>query len=218
MPAMDNLGPVLIVLTLAGGIPVLIAWASARASATAWRNGQALAERLGLTLEPAQPKFGRFYPSPKATGTIRGKRVAFFSFATGSGKSRVTWAAIAITPAAAGGLTFAIDRQGILTRLGELFGAKEIQVGDPAFDAAWFVQTNQPDFFRAAFLPELRAKLTALHDLGQLRGGLVLKDGVVMYKEQGAFHNQAQCARLAGVVELACDLADVAEVWAKGAR
>jgi hypothetical protein len=39
-----------------------------------------------------------------------------------------------------------------------------------------------------------------------------------MYKEQGAFHQEAQCARLAGVVDLACDLADVAEVWAKGAR
>lgn len=215
---MDNLGPLLIVLTLAAGIPVLIAWAAARASAKAWRNGQALADRLGLTLEPAQPKFGRFYPSPRASGIIRGKRAAFFSFATGSGKSRVTWAAITIAPADAGGLTFAIDRQGILTRLGELFGAKEIQVGEPAFDAAWFIQTNQPDFFRAAFLPELQAKLTALHAQGQLRGGLVLKDGVVMYKEQGTFHQEAQCARLAGVVELACDLADVAEVWAKGAR
>ena len=145
-------------------------------------------------------------------------RAAFFSFATGSGKSRVIWAAMTITPVAAGGLTFAIDRQGILTRLGELFGTKEVQVGDPAFDAAWFIQTNQPEFFRAAFLPELRAKLTALYDQGQLRGGLGLKDGVVMYKEQGAFHQEAQCARLAGVVDLACDLADVAEVWAKGAR
>jgi hypothetical protein len=215
---MDKIGPLLIVLTLVGGIPVLIAWAVARSSATAWRNGQALADRLGLTLEPAPPKFGRFYSSPKASGMIRGKRAAFFSFTTGSGKSRVTWAAITITPADAGGLTFAIDRQGILTRLGELFGAKEIQVGDPAFDAAWFIQTSQPDFFRAAFLPELQAKLTALHDQGNLRGGLVLKDGVVMYKEQGNFHNEAQCARLAGMVELACDLADVAEVWAKGAR
>lgn len=215
---MDNLGPVLIVLTLAGGIPLLIAWVGARASATARRNGQALADRLGLALEPAQPKFGRFYPAPKASGMIRGKRAAFFSFATGSGKSRVIWAAMTITPVAAGGLTFAIDRQGILTRLGELFGTKEVQVGDPAFDAAWFIQTNQPEFFRAAFLPELRAKLTALYDQGQLRGGLGLKDGVVMYKEQGAFHQEAQCARLAGVVDLACDLADVAEVWAKGVR
>lgn len=191
-----------------------IFWAGGRATAKAWRNGQALAARLGLAMEPAQPKLGRFYPPPQGQGVIRGKRVTFLSYSTGSGKSRVQWAAIRIAPPGAGGLTFAISRQGLLTRLGELFGMKEIEVGDPAFDAKWFLQTNQPEFFRAAFLPELRAKLTSLADQRQLRGEITLKDGIVEYRERGNFHDEALCGRIAGVVELACDLADIAEVWA----
>lgn len=211
---MDNAAPVLIVLAMGGAITAFVIWAGGRATAKARRNGEALASRLGLVLEPGQPKLGWFHPAPRGRGVIRGKRVEFFTYSTGSGKSRVQWAAITIAPADAGGLTFGIDRQGLLTKLGELFGMKEIQVGDPAFDAKWFVQTNQPDFFRAAFLPELRAKLTALADQGLLRGALALKDGVVKYKERGSFYDEAQCARIAGVVDLACDLADVAEVWA----
>lgn len=197
---------------------VFIFWAGGRATAKAWRNGQALAARLGLAMEPALPKLGRFYPTPQGQGVIRGKRVTFLSYSTGSGKSRVQWAALRIMPPGAGGLTFAIDRQGLLTRISELFGVKEIEVGDPAFDAKWFLRTNQPEFFRAALLPELRAKLTALADQGLLRGGFTLKDGIVEYRERGNFYDEAQCGRIAGVAELACDLADIAEVWAAQAR
>ena len=42
------------------------------------------------------------------------------------------------------------QRQGFTTRIMEFFGTKEITVGDAAFDAAWFVQTNQPEFLAAA--------------------------------------------------------------------
>ncbi|GAB1489752.1 hypothetical protein MASR2M8_22060 [Opitutaceae bacterium] len=215
---MDNAAPVLIALMIGGTITAFILWAGARSTAKSRRNGEALAARLGLTLEPGKPKLGLFHPAPRASGVIRGKRVAFFTFATGSGKSRVVWAAITIIPPNAGGLTFNIDRQGLLTKLIELFGMKEIQIGDPDFDAKWFIQTNQPDFFRAAFLPELRTKLTELSNRGRLRGAITLKDGVVMYRERGSFYNEAQCDRMAGVVDLACDLADVAEVWAGSAK
>lgn len=215
---METNAAVLMALAIFGAITALIIWAGGRATAKSRRNGEALAARLGLTLEPGTPKLGWFYPSPRGYGVIRGKRVEFFSYATGSGKSRVQWAAVTVTPPDAGGLTFGIDRQGMLTKIGELFGMKEIEVGDPVFDAKWFLQTNQPEFFRAAFLPELRTKLTALADQGLLRGAITLKDGVVEYKERGTFHNEAQCARIAGVVDLACDLADVAEVWANRSR
>lgn len=200
---------------LAGlGLVALGVWGSARASVKARSNGRQLAERLGLTLDPGEPLWGLFHPPPRARGVIRGKQVTIFTYTTGSGKSRVQWAAITIAPSGTGGLTFEIDRQGLLTKLAELFGSKEIQLGDPAFDARWFVRTNQPEFFRAAFLPELRAKLTALDAQGLLKGGISLREGVVKYKEQGSFHRQAVCERIAAVAEVACDFADVAEVWA----
>lgn len=190
-----------------------VVWSGGKASAKAQRNGQALASRLGLVFEAGQPALGWFYPPPRATGTIRGKSAEFFTYSTGTEKSRTRWAAIAIKPRAAGQLAFQLSRQRMTTRMTELFGAKDIQVGDAAFDQRWFVQTNQPEFFRAALLPELRVKLDALAIQG-FKGDLLLKEGVVQYREHGGFYDDAQCARMATVVEVACDFADIAEVWA----
>ncbi len=205
--------PVLFFVGFAG-VFVFIIWQSGKASIAARANVQGLADRLGLVLAPATPMFGRFYPPPRATGTIRGKRVELFNYSTGSGKSRKTWAAISVAPAMPSGLTFSLTRQGLGSRVLSLFGAKEIEVGNRAFDDRWFVQTNQPDFLRAALLPELQEKLLAL-DRSKLPGSVRLEDGVVKYAEQGSFHNREICERLAAVLDVLCDLADVAEVWAQ---
>ena len=187
----------------------LILWLGAKASAqTRERVGQ-LAGRLGLELEAAQPVLGIFYPSPRASGRIRGKLVALYNYTTGSGKSRTTWSAVSATPAADGGLTFAFTRQGFGTKLQELFGAKEIVVGSPEFDAAWFVQTNAPDFLCAALLPELLGKFR------DFRGAFKLERGQVVYVEQGQFDREERCRRFEAAVGLVCDLADIAEVHAR---
>jgi hypothetical protein len=171
-----------------------------------------LAGALGLEFVDARPKLGLFYPEPRAAGALRGKAVQLFNYTTGSGKSRRTWSAIGVTPAVAGGLTFAIKRQGFGSKLQELFGAKEITVGDPEFDRAWFIQTNEPEFLRAALLPEVREKFRSLP------GVFKLEQGRVLYAEEGMFSDAARCRRFEAVVALACDLADIAEVHARGAR
>jgi hypothetical protein len=186
----------------------LALWLAAKASAQTRENVRGLAGRLGLTLEPVQPVLGFFYPSPQASGRIRGKAVRLYTYTTGSGKSRHTWSAVAATPAVDGGLTFALSRQGFGTKLLELFGAKEITVGNAAFDGAWFVQTNEPDYFRAALLPELQEKFRPL------QGACKLEKGVVTYVEQGAFAGEERCQRFARAAEIVCDLADIAEVYA----
>lgn len=196
------------------GIAIFMVVQGGKASLAARTNAQGLAERLGLTLEPATPTWGRFYPPPRAIGTVRGKRVELFSYSTGSGKSRKTWAAISVAPAIPGGLTFSLTRQGLGSRVLSLFGAKEIEVGNRAFDDRWFIQTNQPEFLRAALLPELQAKLMAL-DRTTLPGSVQLADGVVKYAEQGSFDRREICERIAAVLDVLCDLADVAEVWAQ---
>lgn len=193
-----------------------VTWLSARQSKRAWFQVEALATRLGLTIEPAQIILGIFYKSPLAAGTLRGKRVEIYTFTTGSGKSRVHWCALSVLPAATGGLTFTLSRQGLGTKLSQLFGVKEITVGDPAFDTAWFIQTNAADFFRAALLPELRHKLDQVFAQGA-RGTLKLENGKVLYTETGAF-DEPRCRRFESVVEIACDFADVAEVHAAQAR
>lgn len=187
----------------------LIIWLAAKASAQTHENVRRLAGRLGLELEKAQPVLGVFHRSPRAAGSIRGKAMRLYNYTTGSGKSQHTWSAVSAAPAADSGLTFALSRQGFGTKLRELFGAKEITVGNSAFDEAWFVQTNEPDYFRAALLPELQEKLRPF------KGAFKLEKGVVTYVEQGAFTSEERCQRFERAAEIVCDLADIAEVHAR---
>ena len=144
-------------LLVIGGVAWLVAAMSKRAA----DNVQRLAAALGLDFAVKPPTLGLFYSEPTAAGEIRGRRVAIFPFITGTGESRVQWCAV--SAATTSSLTFHLQRQGFGSKLMELFGAREIQVGDPEFDAAWFIQTNRPAQLTAALLPELRARMMALH-------------------------------------------------------
>lgn len=202
-----NIVPVLMVAGCLAFFAVILRWA-AISSRKAMENVRHLAARLRLTVAVNKPKLG-FYRAPEATGTIRGKRVRLYNYTTGSGKSKTTWSAVAVTPATHGGLTFTLSHQGLGTKLQSLFGAKEIEVGDAGFDRTWFIQTNAPEFFAAALLPEVRQKLQGA------KGTWKLAEGVMVYAEKGSFGDPARCARFPAVVDAACDLADIAEVYAQ---
>jgi len=205
---------VLIPVLMFGGFLIffgVILRMAAISSRKAVDNVRRLAEQLRLTMNENRPVLG-FCRSPEATGTIRGKAVRLYNYTTGSGKSKTTWAAVGVAPAANGGLTFALAPQGLGTKLKELFGAKEIKVGDMAFDRDWFIQTNAPDFFGAALLPEMQRKIQVT------KGTWKLADGVVVYAERGSFADERRCARFVSVVDAACDLADIAEVYAQHAQ
>jgi len=203
---------------LAGGMGLaivgLVGWGAAGYSRRTREQAQRLADALGLTLDAAQPVLGLFWPNPRGTGTMRDKRVEFCNYTTGSGKSRTTWSALTARPRADGGLTFRLRKQGLGTKVMELFGAKEITVDDAAFDAAWFVQTNQPDYFRAALVGEIRDRFLAARRAGAT-GSFQLEYGVVKYAEQGTFGNERRRQRYELIAPLLCDLADVAEVFAQ---
>lgn len=210
-----------VVAVFLGGISfsALLVWLIQKHGERAHRNVAQLARQLGLQLGPATKRFG-FWPEPRAAGQFRGRQAELYTFTTGSGKSRVRWSALAVTPTATGGLTFRLTRQGLGSKLSEWFGAKEITVGDRAFDDAWFIQTNHADFFRAALIPELRARLTAVSDTSGRahRASLKLDGNAVVYAEAGEFGDERLCARLAGMAEALSDFADVAEVFAQTQR
>jgi hypothetical protein len=194
----------------------LVGWVTARQSKLAAANVRQLAATLGLQVEEKPPALGLFFQAARAAGQLRGKRVELFTYATGSGKSRAQWCAVSAALATGGGLTFHLQRQGISSRLMELFGAREIQVGDAEFDAAWFIQTNQPEYFREALLPELRVKINALvRELGARSPGMEFKldQGVVRYAEMGSFASGEICQRCQRAAEIVCDFADLAEVF-----
>jgi len=195
-----------------------VIWAGIRQGKRARENLRQLADSLGLQMDETPPALGMFYTNFRAGGTRRGRRVEVFAYATGSGKSRTQWCAVSASAPAAGGLTFHLQRQGFATKLVQMFGAKEITVGDAEFDRAWFIQTNQPESFGAALLPELREKIAALlRELGSQGRGLQFKleQGVVRYSEMGNFADTHRCQRIQSAADIVCDLADVAEALAE---
>ena len=190
---------------------------SVRYARKATENFAQLALQLGLT--PVQPKktLGIVWSQPEAVGEIHNRRARLYSYTTGAGKSRTTWCALSVEPRQHAGLNFEMSRQGLGTKIKEVFGTREVVVGDPAFDATWFIQTNQPEFMQAALIPELRQRLTnALADAGRFRrAGLKLDSGTIRYSEVGSFGNEVCCTRIAGLKEVMNDFADVAEIFAQ---
>ena len=216
------MSPALVPLLMIGLFVVvigLVGWAAARQTKLASENFRRMAETLGLEFTAKPPALGLFYTEATATGQRRGKRMTLFPFSTGSGKSRTHWSAISAAVPTATSLTFHLQRQGMATKVMEMFGAREIQVGDAEFDRTWFIQTNQPEFFREALLmPELRDKIGALvRELGTQARGMEFKleQNVVRYAEMGSFSSGDCCQRCLRAADIVCDLADVAEVAAE---
>jgi hypothetical protein len=209
--------PVLFIAFIVGVVGFTF-WGAAQQGKRATENVRQMAATLGLQFVEKPPTLGMFYTDARAAGQMRGKRVEVFPFATGSGKSRIQWSAVSAAVPVSTALTFHLRRQGFSTKFLELFGAKEIQVGDAEFDRAWFIQTNQPDYFGGALLPELRAKINSLvRELGTQARGMEFKleQNGVRYAEIGSFSNGDCCKRCLRAADIVCDLADVAEVFAE---
>lgn len=199
--------PILLFVVIAGLI-FRIAVVQARKTRA---NVQALARQLGLTV--TEKKILGLVARRELNGVVDGRSLRCWTYTTGSGKSQQHWCAVAVQPRSSGRLTFDIQRQDFGTKVMEFFGSKEITVGDPVFDAAWFVRTNEPDFLSAALVREIRGKFMAAL-AGGAKGSFALKDGAVCYAERGGFYSAPLTRRLEQQVPLLRDLADLAEVFA----
>lgn len=201
---------VLVVVVIMAGFIALIVWGAVQHQKKVRANLEGLAARLGLQVT-GDPR--GLVTSGAVSGVRQGKEVRFWTYATGSGKSRRTWCAVGVRPRAHGGLEFDLRRQGFGTKVMEWLGAKEIQVGDPAFDREWFVRTNQPEFLAAALVPEVRARLAALGHFASEKP-FQLEGGLVQLSTPGTFGNDKVVTRLEACLPLLYDLADIAEVFA----
>lgn len=202
------------VVVIGLGLMALVIWLAVEQQKKVRANLHALADRLGLQVTG---NLRGLAATGAVSGLRQGKEVRFWSYSTGSGKSRRSWCAVGVRPRATGGLEFDLCRQGFGAKVMELLGATEIQVGDPAFDRDWFIRTNQPEFFAAALVPDIRAKFAAL-DRAPGDGSYKLEGGLVQFATTGNFSNDRIIARLEARLPLLYDLADIAEVLADRGR
>ncbi len=178
------------------------------------KNLAALAERLDFAFVSGGQRLIRATFS-RATGELRGKLVEVFNYVTYNGKNSERWSAVSARLPHARGLTFTLGVRSFLTKIGEMFGQLALTTRDAGFDAEWVARSNRPEFFSAALLPELRAKLMAAHAAGS-HGRFTLADGLVTYAESGSFADAKRCERFPALVDIVCDLADIAEVAPDG--
>lgn len=203
--------PALLVLPGLLALVGLFIWAARRHARQTRELLHGFAQRAGLRLQEVTVL--GFSSVQCLEGEQAGRAIRYRTYKTGTGKSRTTWVAVDVRARMAGGLQFELTRQGFGSKLMEIFGVKEIQVGDPAFDAAWFVRTNQPEFFAAALVPSIRARLMA-EPVGRWGACYKLEQGLVQYVEQERLDSAEVIARLERQLPLLQELADVAEVFA----
>ncbi len=173
-------------------------------------NLRRLAEQLGL----------EFVARPRSvTGILRGKTVEVFTEISGwGGPGRQTSEpTISARPTQDTGLTFQLVTRTSFSKIGEEIGGwHSLATCDAVFDAAWFVQSNRPEYFVVALLPELRGKLLAVHAAG-LKGRFELAEFLVKYIPlDDSFSDANFCARIPAILDILCDLAEIAEVAPSG--
>jgi cbb3-type cytochrome oxidase subunit 3 len=200
------------VMVLFALFTALVFWLSAKQTRGAAEQLRRLSERLHLQLQETPKIMGIWQDLPEVRGVRRNKHVRIYKFTTRAGKSSIEWAAVLAQPATPSNLVFKLTPQGLGTKLSALFGAKEIEVGDPEFDRRWFIETNAPDYFRAALLPELRGRLLAIMKAGGTGTYEMTGEGV-RYCEKGSFRDRKRAERFVEIVEAVCDLVDVSEVY-----
>jgi hypothetical protein len=139
----------LVVVVVAGWIGI----AYNRATAAGWRGA---ADQLGLVYSPGKGFSGR-----SITGTMATHPVRVDAVNRGGGNSQhvVTRFRVSYPPL---GFDLSLGREHALRRLTKLFGAQDVEVGDPAFDEAFIVKTSDPARAAALLTPAVRDSLLRL--------------------------------------------------------
>jgi hypothetical protein len=156
-------GDLLALITIGGGTSALLVWLVS--------YSRAAAKRLAATwVEVAHQLGGQFVPGEAGwlsrkpmsiQAVVDGVAVFVDSYVVSSGKSSVTYtrlSAVAETPA---GFALSIHQAGMFSSIGKAFGAQDVVVGEPAFDEAFVVKTNDEDLTRAWLAPPTPALMLA---------------------------------------------------------
>lgn len=101
-----------------------------------------VARRTGLAFKPAKA-----FTSPELSGTFSGHSVRVYTYSSGSGQTRHTYTATAVTVNNPGGASMAIMPSGSLGSLiGRAFKAQDVEIGNQEFDERFVIKSNPPEF------------------------------------------------------------------------
>ncbi len=154
------------------GLAIVAARRLVRRMAARWAEAATI---LGLQYD--QPRLG----TPRISGTIRAMRTEVGIHRRGSGKNRQTFTRYEIRFPSSG-FQFRLTRQTALSRITNLFGAQDVEIGDTSFDDAFVVKTKAEDRLRTLLRSGLRGVLVRV---AAAYPGIAFEDDGVFFERQG---------------------------------
>ncbi len=134
------------------------------------------ATQRGLTMDR-----GGWFKNPTVAGAYRNFNMYLYTYTTGSGKNQTTWTSMVVYLPFQNVSHLRISREGFFTKITKAFGAQDIQIGDPAFDQAYIIKSDTPQFVPQILTPQLRGALLG----GGSAMNVTVGGGKVSYTQQG---------------------------------
>ncbi len=134
------------------------------------------AQEAGLSLDR-----GGWFRAPTVSGAYGGFNVYLYTYTQGSGKNKTTYTSMIPYLPFDHRSHVRVTREGFLSKITKAFGAQDIQLGDPAFDAAYIIKSDTPQYVPLLLTPAVRGAL--------LSGGgsmnVTVSGGRVFYNQTG---------------------------------
>lgn len=181
-----------------------------------------LGEQLGVHVSGGEPFFASiewlsFIKKPTwVSGDYRGGPLEIWHFTRGSGKNSSPYIGMRLGLDNPRGLSFKFHKEGFFSKIGKKLGMEDVQVGDPRFDKDFIVKCSDPDFIRAALLPEIKERFYQAYETHGAIGVLKLEKNELYYEEGGRIRSDELRARFVALIDLCADLRETVNVYNDG--
>jgi hypothetical protein len=194
-----DIGPLVVLLVTLGLLVtgLAVSYFILKERRRAWSE---LASQVGLGFEP-----GSYWGQTMCVaGTFRGRPLTLDTFRVRTGKNSVLYTRISVKIENRPGLSLALSKEGLGSKIGKLLGSAEIQTGDDELDRSYVIK-GQPEASVVRLLSNgyLRQKI-----LASSFNHLNVNDVAVSYDKRGF---QSDPEALLTTFGLMSDLADTVE-------
>ena len=174
----DVLAPLFSVMFLVAFV-VFMAWLfryAAREQAERLAAWARFCAQHGFTFTPQTGRLFSFHPA-RIDGRVGTVQFTIDTFTVSNGKSSTTYTRLRSAAMQGMPLDARVYRETVLGALGDLLGAQDVSMGDPAFDKAFVVKATREDLVRQWLNAPLRATLA------QFCLGAEPRDGTLYYRQ-----------------------------------
>ena len=119
-----------------------------------------------------------FRLDPEIKGDIEGHPIHIYEKIIGSGKSKRVHTIVQFTGSPFD-FDFTIGKEGFISKIGKVFGFKDIEFQDDKFDKVFLLKSSDESKFRAMMNYRIQARLTEITD--DLKGSVENEKGILRY-------------------------------------